>query len=128
MNITPVDPLSPRQFGWDVDTDAPGFYPRTLVPHRVRIRPDDRDLVATQKQIDPEHGALKAYDRRRAGIVDIVAFGGVRYINDGHNRLAGAQRAGEWRPECGWPQKLLKHELGRHGRRLPRPDTSGQGS
>ena len=87
--------LSPRQFGWDIDPDAPGYFPENLKSAPGLIEPDDHDLIATQKAIVADHPALTSFKARKARPVDIVVMNGDRYINDGHHTLAGAQRAGK---------------------------------
>lgn len=87
--------LTPEDFGWNVDHNAPNYFPEEMTSREVTVHPDD-ELTATQKMIDPSHPALHHFDRQEAekDLPNLVAMNGETYINDGHHRLAGAQRAG----------------------------------
>ena len=88
------DNLSPKQFGMEVDHDAPNYFPEGLKKNTVVIQPTDH-VVATQRGLDPEHPAFKNYDKKKAekgGGPNLVDIEGVLHINDGHHRIAAARK------------------------------------
>lgn len=82
---------------WDMDTDAPSYFPEEMAWTTLVIDPATSPLVATQRLLH-EHPAFTDFNLTVATRDDdrpmIVAMNQTAYINDGHHRLAAAAAAG----------------------------------
>ena len=90
---------SPADYGFPVKVEYPNYLGDGGCTESkiVHLHPDE-PLTATQDWVDRDHPAIKSYDPKKAArkpLPQIIALGGVNYINDGHHRIIGARLAGK---------------------------------